>query len=183
VEGSGLGLVGRTIARLWGKLTKAKSLKFIWGLPLPELLVPVYSEYNSETFLSVKTFLVLFFFCFSWWSGLKVKAKFPLARHEVIGGSRVTYPFILNLGTKWKSVVTFTPRPGYSWQENPVPIEREPGCVSESVWTFWRSERTLASIRFEARSAQPVAWSLCRLRWVRWRNLFYYLNELGAWNG
>jgi hypothetical protein len=59
---------------------------------------------------------------------VKVKGKvFPVHAMRVYRGSRGIAPTILNLGTRWRWVVNFTPRPLYSWERTPVPIEQKAG--------------------------------------------------------
>jgi len=44
----------------------------------------------------------------------------------------------LDLGTRWKWVVSFTPRPLYPCRKSPrYPLDRRLGGP-ESVWTWWR---------------------------------------------
>jgi hypothetical protein len=44
---------------------------------------------------------------------------------------------ILDLGTRWKWVVSFTPRPLY-------PLGKDPGWAPEPVWTLWNKKKSLA---------------------------------------
>jgi hypothetical protein len=50
-------------------------------------------------------------------------------RHEGVWGSGCIDPHFLDLGTNWRWVVNFTPRPLYTWGKNhPCPLDR--GCVN-----------------------------------------------------
>jgi len=66
--------------------------------------------------------------------------------------SSVTATFILNLGTRCRSVVNFTIRPRYYREITPVPIEYKAGCgrLGEEI-------NLLPLPEFEARIIQPVA--------------------------
>jgi hypothetical protein len=57
-------------------------------------------------------------------------------------------PFILNLGTRWRSVVSFTDWLIYPLESTPLPIEWKAGWARESVWTLWRREKSVASTGF-----------------------------------
>lgn len=39
--------------------------------------------------------------------------------------------------------VNFTPRPLYPRKRNQVPTEQDTGCAPETVWAFWRREKSL----------------------------------------
>jgi hypothetical protein len=58
-------------------------------------------------------------------------------QHEDVWGNGSVAPRILNLGARWKRVVSFTPRPLYPQGEFPVSIGQEAGWASEPVWTQW----------------------------------------------
>jgi hypothetical protein len=100
----------------------------------------------------------------------KVKAKASLStpwRH--IAGSRGIAPLILNLGTRWRWVVCFTPLPLYPRQRSLVPIKQKAGWALEPVWTFWWREKSLfpTAIRtpnWPARSPFAIPTMLLRLR-------------------
>jgi hypothetical protein len=50
---------------------------------------------------------------------------------------------ILDPGTGWRWVVSFTPLSLYSWGKSPpVPIEWEAGWVPKPDWTLWRREKS-----------------------------------------
>jgi hypothetical protein len=57
----------------------------------------------------------------------------------------------LNIGARYRGVVSITPPPLYTLEINPGPSGQEAGLVSETVWTFWRRKKYLAP----ARSVQP----------------------------
>jgi hypothetical protein len=66
------------------------------------------------------------------------------SHHEDILGEWGIAPRILNLGTRWRWVVSLTPRPLYSQVKrprNPEPIGYEAGLASEPEWSRWRRER------------------------------------------
>jgi len=56
-------------------------------------------------------------------------------------------PLTLNLGARYRGVVSITPRPHYTLEINPVPTGQEAVWVPERVWTFWRREKYLAPVR------------------------------------
>jgi hypothetical protein len=61
--------------------------------------------------------------------------------HEGVLGSECTAPRILQLGTRWKWVVSFTPRPLYLPGKEPLAsIGWEAGWAPEAVWTRWWRE-------------------------------------------
>jgi len=53
-------------------------------------------------------------------------------------GRSVIAPFILNLGTRSRSVVNFTSQPLYAQEITPVSTGEKNWRVLERVWTFWR---------------------------------------------
>jgi len=56
--------------------------------------------------------------------------------HEAsTGGVEVQLYSFLNLGVRWKWVVSVTPRPFYPHGRDPVPIVQEAGWASGQVWT------------------------------------------------
>ena len=59
-------------------------------------------------------------------------------------GSKGIAPPILNLGTKRKRVTNFTPPPAPG-ARTAVPVEKGAGWTPETVWTFWRRAKCLAS--------------------------------------
>jgi hypothetical protein len=67
------------------------------------------------------------------------------------------YPRILNLGARWRWVISFTPRPLYQGEEHPVPIGWEAGWAPEPVWTRWRRKKFLAPAGNRNPIVQPVA--------------------------
>jgi len=44
-------------------------------------------------------------------------------------------PSILNLGSRWIQVVTFTPQPLYLGEITPIPTGEKAGWAPEPVWT------------------------------------------------
>ena len=66
---------------------------------------------------------------------------------------RRTAPLILTLGTRERSVVKCTPR-----GNNPRPTEQEAGWASESVWTYWKGDKSPAptAIRTPDRPARSL---------------------------
>jgi hypothetical protein len=55
-------------------------------------------------------------------------------------------PPILNLGTRRRWVISFTPRLLFHRERTLVSIELEACWATEPVWTFWRSEKSLARV-------------------------------------
>jgi hypothetical protein len=74
-------------------------------------------------------------------------------------GSRVTAPIILNIGTEWRRVVSFTPQPIHPRERIQVPnvYEAEAGRAPEPVSTFVEGENPLPILRFEPRTAHLAA--------------------------
>jgi hypothetical protein len=67
-------------------------------------------------------------------------------RHEDVQGIRGIAPRILDLGTRWRSVVSFTPRPLYPQEKSPWhPLDRKLGRPQS------RSERD-----GEEKNSQPL---------------------------
>jgi hypothetical protein len=81
-----------------------------------------------------------------------LKVHLPFPQHEVYKVSRVTAPFIFNLGTRCSWVVNFTLRAIYSREITPVPIEYEIGSGR-----FGEEKNFLFLPEFEARIIQPAA--------------------------
>jgi hypothetical protein len=73
-------------------------------------------------------------------------------------GTRGIAPFILNIDTKWRLVVKFTPRSLYSRERNSVTTEYE-----ASVEVLQKRKMCCPLPEFEPRIVQPVAQSLYRL--------------------
>lgn len=78
--------------------------------------------------------------------------SFPSLHHEGDEGNRDTAPFILNLDTRWKRVVSFKPRLLYCGDEPRNPLNRRfggKGCGENKT--------LLALPRFLPQTAQVVA--------------------------
>jgi hypothetical protein len=72
---------------------------------------------------------------------VKLSVRTPW-RHMGSGG---VAPRIINVRTKWRPVVSFTPRPPYLWgKSSRLPIEYEAAWAPELVWTFRRRGESLA---------------------------------------
>jgi len=56
-------------------------------------------------------------------------------------GSGRTAPCILNLGIRWRWVVSFMLQPLHQQAKIPVPTEQRVGCGPEPVWTWWWREQ------------------------------------------
>jgi hypothetical protein len=65
----------------------------------------------------------------------------------------IKYSTILDLGTRWRWVVSFTLRSYYS----PVSIGQETGWAPEPVSTIWKREKSLAPAESLTPAVQPVA--------------------------
>jgi len=67
-------------------------------------------------------------------------------------------PLILNPGTRWGSVVNFTPRLLFYWERTPIPTEQDAGWAPEPVWSFWRRDKSPAptGIRAPDRPARTL---------------------------
>jgi hypothetical protein len=50
-------------------------------------------------------------------------------------------PYIVNLGTRWRWAVSFTPRPLYPLRKAPIPIRWEAGWTPEPIRTRWWKEK------------------------------------------
>jgi hypothetical protein len=73
-------------------------------------------------------------------------------------GSGCIDPHFLHLGTSWKWVVSFTPRPLYSlWRSLLYPFYRR--LVGPHVWTTWRRENSCPyrDSKSDPSIVQPVA--------------------------
>jgi hypothetical protein len=69
---------------------------------------------------------------------VKVKLSLCLAKHHAMKtywGSGDVAPHVLNLGTRWRWVVSFTPRPFYSQGKSLVAIGEEAGRAPKPLWT------------------------------------------------
>jgi hypothetical protein len=68
--------------------------------------------------------------------------------NEGVRGSGCIDPHFLDLGTSWRWVVSFTPRPlSHPGKEPPpVPIGKEAGWAPEPVWATWRQFLTLPGL-------------------------------------
>jgi hypothetical protein len=85
--------------------------------------------------------------------GNKMDEAFPfhaIEEHSETGGK---VPLILNLGTRWKAVASFTPRPLYPSKTTQVPTEMEVGWAPEPVWAFYRRE--ISTFLPEIRTLNP----------------------------
>ena len=69
---------------------------------------------------------------------------FPVHATRACRGSRRVNPLILNIATRWRWVINFTPRPLCCLGRSPVHIEQEAWWRPESVWMFWSREESLA---------------------------------------
>ena len=68
------------------------------------------------------------------------KQIYPCAWHECVWGSRLTTPFILKFGNRWRWMVSLTSRPHYPPVKD-IPLNRRLGVNPESFWTRWRRDR------------------------------------------
>jgi len=69
------------------------------------------------------------------------------------GGLRGLTPLIINVGTRWKSVVNFTPQPFSHREQIPVPIEYEAGMVPRKILEDFEEKMFyFATIRIPGRS-------------------------------
>jgi hypothetical protein len=68
-------------------------------------------------------------------------------RHEGVWGSRYADSYFIDLGTSWRWVVSFTPRPlSPPGKKPPVPIRKEAGWAPEPVRTTWRKFLSLLGL-------------------------------------
>jgi hypothetical protein len=58
-------------------------------------------------------------------------------------------PLILNFGSGWWWLFSFTTRSLYPRKRIPVPIENGFAWVKEPVWTYWRRGKSLSSARIQ----------------------------------
>jgi hypothetical protein len=104
----------------------------------------------------------------------KVKAKgkctstvAPVHAMNVNGGVELVLPYIRNLGTRLRWVVSFTPpSPLPPGKEFSVALEWEAGWVKEPVWTHWRREKS--SISAGNRTTIPRLFSLSPSLYTDW---------------
>jgi hypothetical protein len=70
------------------------------------------------------------------------RCSFSCPRLGALWGAERVVPSILNLGARWRRVVSFTPRPPYTWERIPVPIEWKAYVISytflSQTWQFSR---------------------------------------------
>jgi hypothetical protein len=86
---------------------------------------------------------------------VKVTEHHAMNAHWRSGGIA---PRILDLGTRWRWVVGFTPRPLHSQGKILCyPLDREGGWAPEPIWTRWRRETFPALPGLELPIIQPVA--------------------------
>jgi len=86
---------------------------------------------------------------------VKKSTVFPV-HDDMMGprGSRGITPLILNLSTRWRWVVNFTPRLLYSHERTPVPNEWDDVWAPEMVWMFWRRIKSLVPAWFKPQFIQ-----------------------------
>jgi hypothetical protein len=81
---------------------------------------------------------------------LEVKVRFFLVlKHHTMhtyGGRGSTAPHILNLGTRWKRVVSFTPRPVFRKKRTRYPLDRRLGGL-QSRFGRWREKSCLPGVK------------------------------------
>jgi hypothetical protein len=78
-------------------------------------------------------------------------------------GSRGVAPLILNLGSRWRWVVNFTPWPLYPWEITPVPIELEARWAPWPVWSLRIRESRTPDLPAHSLVAVSIPSSLLRL--------------------
>jgi hypothetical protein len=89
----------------------------------------------------------------------KAYVKLSLLHEGICGSGRIDTLF-LDLGTSWRWVVSFKPRPLHPrGKEHPVPIVKEVGWAPEPVWTTWRSANSCPKrdLNSDPLAVQPVA--------------------------
>jgi hypothetical protein len=98
------------------------------------------------------------------WQGWKVKVKLSLCltKHhsmKTYWGSGDISSRILDLGTRWRWVFSFTPRPLYLQGKSPwYPLDRRLGGIQSPVWRRWSREKFPAPAgnrTLELRSSNP----------------------------
>jgi hypothetical protein len=110
--------------------------------------------------------LLLWYFRAICRNNIKKKTKLSLCltnyglRHEDVWWSGCIAPYLFDLGTNWRWVVSFTSCQLHpAWTEPPLPIGQESGWASESVWsmwrrgndwTYWESNSDFSTVQFEA---------------------------------
>jgi hypothetical protein len=63
------------------------------------------------------------------------------AHHEDMENGGIA-PCILNLGTRWTIVTSFTPQPLYPEDRYQFPLNKRLGEIPQPVWTSWRREKS-----------------------------------------
>jgi hypothetical protein len=92
---------------------------------------------------------------------------------EAYMGSRIIAPLVLNLASRWRSVVNFISRPVYHLERTPVPTEEKVGWLRGSVRTFWRRDKFLAHIGFRTPDIRaPSLIAIPDLNLFSWHNHF-----------
>jgi hypothetical protein len=93
------------------------------------------------------------------WTG-KLNKVVPVHVVKAYGGNRGMPPLILNIGTKWRWVVGFTPRPLEHPGKFPIPVKKEGSAGHGPGLTFWRTEK-FHTLRRPPRSLVTHCIKLC----------------------
>ena len=113
-----------------------------------------------------------------WWNRWEKHEFVPVYPKQLYRVGRIISPHILNLGTKWRWVVIFTPQMFCPRQRTLLPIKHEAGWASELIWMFWRGEKSVAStgIQISYHPADSLLTTLTTLsqppRWdkqIKWK--------------
>jgi len=101
---------------------------FVWHIPLPRphVTAKLAGMFHFDWILSV-------------WKGKVVLIHVMKTYRE----SGRTDPLILNFGTRWKWMVSWTACPLYRQERTPVPLLGDV-WAPELLWTFWKREIFLA---------------------------------------
>jgi hypothetical protein len=90
------------------------------------------------------------------WTTWAYKKLYLCFYQEDVLGSGDTVPCILNIGTRWRWVVSFTPRPIYSRGKSSwYPLQWRLGGSPEPVWTWWEKSRILPGMKPQPPSPWP----------------------------
>ena len=76
---------------------------------------------------------------------------------KAYGGCRGIAPLILNIGTRWRLVVNFMPRPLYSVKEPRCPLNRRLDGPQSQSGCFEEEKSVLSLPGFDPQNVQPVA--------------------------
>jgi hypothetical protein len=100
----------------------------------------IFFQHTSWQFKSTPKLLGVSLYSL-WFCQVLYEKIFSVHAMKAYSGSRGIAPLILNLSTRWRWVVNFTPQLLYPQKISLVPIDYDAGWAPEPVWTFCRREK------------------------------------------